>query len=174
MSIKHLILTVVVSVLVTACQTAGDDGTKPSGGFASVSTEGMKQGCFYVRDVNNFDSLNQVNLIVYAPSSTRPYLLTISPPSTALRSASNIAFTGSRGRVCGRAGDSMEIGRGADRPHTIMDVRVLDKEQAEDMLAMHKGGAAAVPAEASPGAEIEPVSGTAEDAAKGNDEGSDE
>jgi hypothetical protein len=170
MSIKNLTLTVVASLLVTACQTAGDAVTNSSGGFAAVSTEGMQAGCFYVRDVNNFDSLNQVNLIVYAPSSTRPYLLTISPPSTALRSTSNIAFTGPRGRVCGRAGDSMAIGVGADRRHSIMDVRELDKEQAEGLLAMRKGGAEAVLPEASPGAEIEPVSGSAENAAAGSDE----
>ena len=144
-----------VIVLLAGCQSI--DGKEGGSSFKSVSAEGMKQGCFYTREVSDWEALNAVNIIVYTGNKTRSYLLTISPPAVALRSSSNIGFTGVRDRVCGRPGERMVIGVGASREYTVMDVRRLDAVTLAGLLQnKHAAGNKSIePAEESPGAQVE-------------------
>jgi hypothetical protein len=119
----------------SSAETSADAAGADSGGIQPISTAGLKQDCFFVRDVNNWDPLNQVNLIVYAPNRNRAYLLTIAPPAMSVRFASNIAFTGIDNRICGRPGDRMLIGAGTGERHTVMDVRRLDTATLDGLLA---------------------------------------
>lgn len=119
----------------SSAETSADAAGADSGGIQPISTKGLKQDCFYVRDVNNWDPLNQVNLIVYAPNRNRAYLLTIAPPAMSVRFTSNIAFVGNDNRICGRPGDRMLIGAGTGERHTVMDVRRLDTETLDALLA---------------------------------------
>jgi hypothetical protein len=124
----------------------------------TINTEGLKNGCFYARDASNWDALNREYLIVYAPSKNRPFLVHIAPPSAELRSAITLGF-GGRDRICGKAGEHLEIGGGMARRYSIMDVKRLDKEtalQMKDRLHAREKGAVA-PAAESPGAEPETV-----------------
>jgi hypothetical protein len=124
----------------------------------TINTEGLKNGCFYARDASNWDALNREYLIVYAPSKTRPFLVHIAPPSVELRNAITLGF-GGRDRICGKAGEHLEIGGGMGRRYSIMDVKRLDKEtalQMKDRLQAREKGTVA-PATESPGAELETV-----------------
>jgi len=138
MQAKLLPICVVGLSALMACssvETSADGDAANGGGIHPISTEGLKQACFYVRDVNNWDPLNQVNLIVYAPNRNRVYLLTIAPPAMSVRFSSNIAFTGIDNRICGRPGDRILIGAGVGERHTVMDVRRLDTETLDGLLA---------------------------------------
>jgi hypothetical protein len=126
----------------------------------SVETERLKYGCFYAREVSNWDALNRNYLIAYAPTKSRAYLVYFSPPSSELRSASTIGFEG-RERICGKPGERLVVGSGIGRGHgmdyIIMDVWHLDKVRVEQLLENKKSrdSAVAVPAGKSPGAELE-------------------
>jgi hypothetical protein len=159
MAMKNLTVFIAcVIVLLVGCQSMeGKEGDEGGSSFKSVSTEGMKQGCFYTREVSDWEALNTLNIIVYTGNKTRAYLLTISPPAVALRSSSNIGFTGVRDRVCGRPGERLVIGVGASREYTVMDVRRLDEATLEALLQNKQANEnkTVEPAEKSPGAEIE-------------------
>ena len=132
------------------------DSSNPNG--ATINTEGLKNGCFYARDASNWDVLNREYLIVYAPSKNRPFLVQIAPPSVELRNAITLGF-GGRDRICGKAGEHLQIGAGMGRRYSIMDVKRLDKEtalQMKDRLQAREKGTIA-PATESPGAELENV-----------------
>jgi len=120
-----------------------------------IDTGGLKTGCFYARDVNNWQGLNREYLIVYAPSKSRPYLVRISPPSIDLRSAYTIGFEG-RDRICGKPGERLVMARAAARNFTILDVWRLDADTNARLVESKKArDSGAIDPAASPGAEVE-------------------
>jgi hypothetical protein len=162
MAMKKIWVTVgFVAIVSAACQAAGgakdEAAEEGSAGFSSISTEGMKPGCFYVREVNDWEPLNRLNLIIYAPNKRRAYLVTISSPAVSLRSSSNIAFTGVRNRICGRPGERLVVGVGTSREYAVMDVRRLDKQMLAGLLQNKEAakGKSIEPADESPGAKVE-------------------
>jgi len=121
-----------------------------------ISTEGLKSGCFYTRSASNWEAVNRSQIIVYAPSRSKAYLLNIAPPANSVRFSSTIGFAG-RDRICGRPGERVILGSGMDRGHAIMDVRQLDEATLaayEDSIKAAKDSTVA-PAKESPGAEVE-------------------
>ena len=152
------VLLVSLLVLLGACQSVGNKGEgDKSSRFKSVSTEGMQSGCFYWREVSDWEALNEVNVIVYVGNKSRAYLLTISPPAMSLRGGSDIGFTGVRDRVCGRSGERLVVGRGNSREYTVMDVRRLDAATLAGLLQNNQAAdsKSIEPAAESPGAEVE-------------------
>lgn len=121
-----------------------------------VDTDGLKSGCFYAREVSNWDVLNRNYLIAYAPNKSRAYLVSFSPPSFELRSAATIGFEGGD-RICGRPGDRLVIGRSRGMNYSIMDVWRLDSATVERLQENKKArdSGAVAPAVESPGAKIE-------------------
>ena len=159
MIIKKSLLTIACTVvLLTGCSSANnkqDDGEGAGNSeFRSVSTEGMQSGCFYTREVSDWEALNNVNIIVYTGNKTRSYLLTINPPAVSLRGSSTIGFAG-RDRICGRPGDRLVVATRGE--HSVMDVRRLDAETLDGLLLgkQASGKQPIEPAEQSPGAELE-------------------
>ncbi|MCP4000027.1 MAG: hypothetical protein GY727_03865 [Gammaproteobacteria bacterium] len=162
---KILLLLGFVAMLSSACQTAGGikEGAPEELGASfissSISTEGMKPGCFYIREVTDWEALNAVNLIVYTGNKSQAYLVTIDVPAISLRSSSNIAFIGTRDRdrICGRPGERMVVGVGARWDYTVMDVRRLDKEMHAGFLQNKVAAKSKTiePADESPGAKVE-------------------
>lgn len=136
---RTLILTTVA--LLAGCagnETPWQSNNTPEEGSKwnqAINTEGMEQDCFYPREVNDYDSLNRVNLIAYGSGNSRSWLLTISPPSPSLRSNVAIQFD-VNGQVCGRAGERMRIGRD-DRGFAIVDVRRLNEDQLNRLRNEH-------------------------------------
>jgi len=141
----------------------------------AIDTVGLKYGCFYAREVGNWEALNTDYLIAYAPNKNRAFLVRFGPPSFELRSAATIAFAG-RDRICGRPGERLLIGtniNSARMPYGILDVWQLDALAVERLLA-HKKGRDSAHAEAagtSPGAVVETDIKVNGDAAAGGDSG---
>jgi len=134
---------------------ATEQGKSKSDNDLPLATEGLKTGCFYARDVNNWQALNREYLIVYAPSKSRPYLVRISPPSVDLRSASTIGFEG-RDRICGKPGERLVMARAMARNYTILDVWRLDADTSARLTESKKArDSGTVDPADSPGAEVE-------------------
>jgi len=146
----------------SASQSSSQVQTKGGSNSLPVSTDGLKSGCFYAREVSNWETLNRDYLIVYAPNKSRSFLVFFSPPSFEIRSAVTIGFEG-RDRICGRPGERLVIGRGAGKSFTIMDVWQLNAAAADRLLENKKSrDTGKVEAgDESPGAELETDIGTA-------------
>jgi hypothetical protein len=99
-----------------------------------------KPGCFYSREANDFDALDNRNFIVYAPTKSRAYHVQISPPSNELEFAQGLAFEARGGRVCGRAGESVSFGRrgGMPRRYNITNVWHVDADQVTNLKDQYK------------------------------------
>jgi hypothetical protein len=109
---------------------------------ARINTEGMKKGCFYVSEVEDWKPLTPVNLIVYAPTRSKPYLLTIRPPSRELHHDQTIGFEAGfeGGRICGRVGDQLIIREGVARSFEVIEVKHLTEAAAQELLSQKESG----------------------------------
>jgi hypothetical protein len=109
---------------------------------ARINTEGMKKGCFYVSEVEDWKPLTPVNLIVYAPTRSKPYLLTIRPPSRELHHDQTIGFEAGfeGGRICGRVGDQLIIREGMARSFEVIEVKHLSEAAAQELLSQKESG----------------------------------
>jgi hypothetical protein len=109
---------------------------------ARINTEGMKKGCFYVSEVADWKPLTSVNLIVYAPTRSKPYLLTIRPPSRELHHDQTIGFEAGfeGGRICGRVGDQLIIREGMARSFEVIEVKHLSEAAAQELLSQKESG----------------------------------
>lgn len=133
---------IAVTLVLAACSSTNESWQEPEPENAErapsantpVDTTGLRRDCFFVRDANNWENINRVNLVVYAPRS-RPYLVLISPPSNSIRNTVPLRFEGNNGRVCGRAGERLVVGRGGSgRTHGIFGVWRLDDESLARVL----------------------------------------
>ena len=154
-----LILAALLCTHGSAEESAGRSGEGADSKVRSdqaVDTGGLKSGCFYVRELSNWDVLNREYLIAYAPSKSRAYLVRFSPPSFEVRSASTIGFEGGD-RICGRPGDRLIVGRSRGMGHMIMDVWRLDGMTVDRLLEKKKTRETGEvePAAESPGAKVE-------------------
>jgi hypothetical protein len=115
--------------------------------------------CFLRRSVQNFQVLDDRNLIIFAPGKADAYHVQVSPPVVELRFANALAFESRNSRVCGYAGDEVLVGDSGREFSRIsvmavyrLDARALDGLQA-------RFGQAPVPGKPEPqpgeGAELE-------------------
>jgi len=147
-------LLILLAVILSGCTTAeGEGDERPA--EPTIDTAGFKPGCFYAREVNNWEALNREYLLVYAPNKSRAYLMRFAPPSPEVRNAVTIGF-GGRSRICGKTGERLVVGRGGGpgREYTINNVWRLDSD-AVDTLTDSPEDKAVQPAAESPGAEVE-------------------
>jgi hypothetical protein len=154
-----LILAALLCTHVSAEESAGqsgDDLDAKARSDQAIDTGGLKSGCFYARELSNWDVLNREYLIVFAPSKSRAYLVHFSPPSFDVRSASTIGFEGGD-RICGRPGERLIVGRSRGMGHMIMDVWRLDGITVDRLLEKKKTRETGEvePAAESPGAKVE-------------------
>ena len=156
---RYFTLTLISTLTIFAAGCAADAGKEEQETQGidelKIDTEGMQSGCFYTREVNNWEAVNRTQLIVYAPNDRRAFLVTVAPPSSSLRFASELGF-GGRDRICGRTGERIFVPSGIDRSYAILDVRRLD----EAALTSYRENLRAskdtrVEPRESPGAEVE-------------------
>ena len=114
-----------------------------------------QSACFLRDQVQDFDPLDRGSLIVYAPSRRNAYLVKISPPSSALRSAQAIAFESRSSQVCGRAGERVLLGRGALNYQSVIDVRRLAETELAELLEGYGRSRKSIEPELDTQAEIE-------------------
>lgn len=117
-----------------ACAGAGGDrtGLGPGGAGAAAPSLTGKAGCFYARDAQDFRVLGTNSLLVFAPDAAHAYQVTITPEAWELRSAFDLVFAGSGGRICGAAGDRLFVNSGGSRrSYSITAVNALDRAAVE-------------------------------------------
>ncbi len=104
-----------------------------------------KADCFFPRRVDNFEVLNDSNLLVF-DGRRRVYHVEVAPPAMDLRHAYGIEFYGTSGRICGNAGERMRVRNGtlSSFPQSVVGVYRLD-ENMEAVVRAHFGQATALP-----------------------------
>jgi hypothetical protein len=142
MKLQKLFIVSFALILLTGCASMSGDASAPDAGVPQVDTTGMQSGCFHADQVEDLDVLSTVNLIVYAPTRSRPFLLTISPPAKFMggNMAGGFRAGDAGGRVCGRVGDNFIMREGVARSFQIVNVRELDTATAEQMVSEARAG----------------------------------
>lgn len=135
------------ALILTSCATADSDASAASrpGRIASFPHNLANADCFYRSRIDNFEVLNEANLLVF-DGRRRVYHVEISPPSMDLRHAYGIGFRSSTGRVCGNPGERLEISGGAlgGFPSAVIGVYRLDAV-TQTAVRTHFGQAVAQP-----------------------------
>jgi hypothetical protein len=109
----------------------------PTDSDSDEAVEAIDQrACFQASQVTGFKTLDQSNLIVYAPSRTSAYHVRIRPPARELKFANVIAFDTGGTRICGRVGEGVlfESG-GMGRKYFVTDVYRLDEEARQNLIS---------------------------------------
>ena len=135
---KHTILTALTlpflaaistALLLTSCATASNEESAAShpGRVARFPHNMANADCFFQNRIDNFEVLNESNLLVF-DGSRGVYHVEISAPSMGLRHAYGIQFRSSTGRVCGNPGERLQISGGSFGafPLSVIGVYRLD------------------------------------------------
>lgn len=115
-------------------------------------------GCFFARQAQDFQALDDRNLIVFAPSESQAYHLQISPPAFGLRFANGLAFVSNKIQLCGYPGDDLLLAEGGgQRRFSITGVWRLNEDSLQALRARFGHGEAPKPIAPAPpeGASIE-------------------
>ena len=135
------------ALLLTSCATAEGEGASASrpGRIARFPHNLSNSDCFLSSRIDNFEVLNETNLLVFA-GRRRVYHVEISPPSMDLRHAYGIQFRSSTGRVCGNPGERLQISGGSfgSFPPSVIGVYRLDAV-TQTAVRAHFGQAVAQP-----------------------------
>jgi hypothetical protein len=117
-----------------------------------------ESGCFFARQAQNFQALDDRNLIVLAPSESQAYHLQISPPAFGLRFANGLAFVSNKIQLCGYPGDALLLDEGGgQRRFSITGVWRLNEDSLQALRARFGHGDAPKPIAPAPpeGASVE-------------------
>lgn len=133
--------------LLISCTPAGGErsvASQPSK-FARFPHAAARSDCFFPRNVDNFEVLNESNLLVF-DGRRRVYHVEISPPSMDLRHAYGLQFTSATGRICGNAGERLLTSNGSFSrfPLSVTGVYRLD-EATQSAVRAHFGQTTALP-----------------------------
>lgn len=109
-------------------------------GVPRIDTAGLQAGCFYTREVRDWAPLTELNLLVYAPTRSESYLLTLNRPAKFMDNREGVLFRGTDGRICGRVGDELVMREGVAESFAITDVRDLTDEQGKQLLEQQAAG----------------------------------
>ncbi len=131
-----------LALVLSAC-TAGQTGRETPSRPTVQAGEFGTADCFLRRTVQDFEVLDDRNLIVFAPGKSEAYHIQVSMPATELRFASVLAFESRSSRICGYAGDSLLIGDAGPglRRLPVAGVYRLDEVALEGLQARFGRGA---------------------------------
>ena len=141
-----------VCLLAASCTLPADERPPTRTPVPAPSLTGTP-ACFYAWEVQDFQVLDQSNLIIKAPNDRHAYHVRISPPAPELRFAEGISFLPAQGRLCGYAGERLILGPPrAPRRFAIIGVSRLSPRQSRDAQRGARGrtGARGAPASARP------------------------
>ncbi len=145
---SRVALSLLAAFALGAC--AGMEGERsaasPRSQIARFPHTAANADCFFSQRVDNFEVLNDSNLLVFE-GRRQVYHVELSPPSMDLRHAYGIQFSGAFGRVCGNAGERLHARNGSlsSFPQSVTGVYRLD-EAMQAAVRAHFGQVAALPA----------------------------
>ena len=135
------------SVLLISCTGVGGERSVASAPskFARFPHSAANSDCFYQQRVDNFEVLNDSNLLVF-DGRRRVYHVEVSPPSMDLRHAYGIQFSSTTGRVCGNPGERLQVRNGSFSrfPLSVNGVYRLD-EATQSAVRAHFGQTTPLP-----------------------------
>ena len=135
------------SILLLSCTSAGGDKSAASAPskFSRFPHSAANSDCFYQQRVDNFEVLNDSNLLVF-DGRRRVYHVEVSPPSMELRHAYGIQFSSTTGRVCGNPGERLQVQNGSFSrfPLSVTGVYRLD-EATQSAVRAHFGQTTPLP-----------------------------
>ena len=148
MNPRFAILSLAAFTLVACTGMEGDRSVASStrAKVARFPHSAASADCFYPQRIDNFEVLNDSNLLVF-DGRRRIYHVEVSPPSLDLRHAYGIGFTSNSGRICGNAGERLEVRDGSLSrfPMSVTGVYRLD-ETTQATVRAHFGQTTPPPA----------------------------
>ena len=135
------------SILLISCTATGGEKSPASAPskFARFPHSTANSDCFYQQRVDNFEVLNDSNMLVF-DGRRRVYHVEVSPPSMDLRHAYGIQFSSTTGRVCGNPGERLLVRNGSFSrfPLSVTGVYRLD-EATQTAVRAHFGQTTPLP-----------------------------
>jgi hypothetical protein len=134
MDIRYRVFLILIAGLTGLAACAASPGKSPA---ASAEDTGDTNRCLFARSINNFEVLDESNLIVWAPSRRDPYRIEIMGICHNLKLANAIAFN-TNSMLCGHAGERLIFSdMGTRTSCAIANVSRLTAQQMNSLLVQN-------------------------------------
>ena len=94
-----------------------------------------QKSCFRVGDISNWRALDNERLIVWSPSKSHPYLVTLFNRCPGLRFEDVLIFESTLWRTCSNYNDKIHTEL---MPCTIKDIKEINKEEVNNLIELAK------------------------------------
>ena len=114
-------LLIICSLLITTSSFIAEEATK---------------SCFRVQDIHDWKALDNKRLIVWSPSQSHPYLVTLMNYCPGLLFEQSLVFKSTLSRTCS---DTKDVIFTRDIPCYIQNIQKIDEEQVKKLTAEIEG-----------------------------------
>ena len=98
-----------------------------------VSEENLSRDCFRVQDISNWRAVDNQSLIIWSPTQSKPYLVTLMNRCPGLLFEETLVFKSTLSRTCSNSRDTIYT---ENIPCHIKSIKRIDKEAAKEILAV--------------------------------------
>ena len=100
-----------------------------------LAEENKSKDCFRVQDISGWNALDDKRLIVWSPTQSRPFLVTLMNRCPSLIFEHSLVFKSTLSRTCSNTRDAIYT---EDMPCHIKSIQRVDKEKAKILVAAKK------------------------------------
>ena len=100
-----------------------------------VSEENLSRDCFRVQDISSWRAVDNQSLIIWSPTQSKPYLVTLMNRCPGLLFEETLVFKSTLSRTCSNSRDTIYT---ENIPCHIKSIKRIDKEAAKEILAVSK------------------------------------
>ena len=100
-----------------------------------VSEENLSRDCFRVQDISSWRAVDNQSLIIWSPTQSKPYLVTLMNRCPGLLFEETLVFKSTLSRTCSNSRDTIYT---EDIPCHIKSIKRINKEAAKEILAVSK------------------------------------
>jgi len=98
-----------------------------------VSEENLSRDCFRVQDISSWRAVDNQSLIIWSPTQSKPYLVTLMNRCPGLLFEETLVFKSTLSRTCSNSRDTIYT---ENIPCHIKSIKRIDKEAAKEILAV--------------------------------------
>jgi len=98
-----------------------------------VSEENSSRDCFRVQDISSWRAVDNQSLIIWSPTQSKPYLVTLMNRCPGLLFEETLVFKSTLSRTCSNSRDTIYT---ENIPCHIKSIKRIDKEKAKEILAV--------------------------------------
>ena len=106
-----------------------------SGALLYGEENSNKKSCFRVGDISNWQALDNERLIIWSPSKSHPYLVTLFNRCPGLRFEDVLIFESTLWRTCSNYNDTI---RTELMPCMIKDIKEINEEEVNNLIELAK------------------------------------